>query len=216
MDDTEFVPWLTLRNQAQNQHTTGLLADFTIISSYRSERRVLFNSFISTSNTRLNRLITMFQEFKIAPGDVRPLRHFDEDKMSFESFQFRKRGPKVRIPTYASQPQAHDGSDIEDDYESDEFYPADSLAHRPSAEEIQQRKRLGSDGKEEFIASSEGYQEGVKYWAGEIIKWVRNPAAELQELTGWTYTPVSYTLVFLVGMGCGTMYYGWLTDLASD
>lgn len=200
---------------------TELTADFDVTSSLHLNvgRDV---SFLSTIHNKQYRPIKMFQEFKIAPDDVLPLRHFDETKMSFESFQFRKGGPKVRIPTYASQPHTYDGWNAEDDYESDEYYPTDSVTERPSDEGVQQRKRRRSDGEEEFIASDgildtkKADEKGVKYWANQMMKWAKNPAVELQELTGWTYTPVSYSFVFLVGIGCGIMYHGWLIDLASD
>ena len=178
----------------------------------------LICTFFSISNT----VDAMFQEFKIARDDVMPLRHFDDDNMSFESFQFRRSGPKVRIPTSASQPRSYEEATLAVEYDSNNFYPNNSVTHRPPGKGAQQRKRCGSEEQENIVVLRQAVVDGkvskksLNNVAKQMMKWFKNPALELEELTGWKYTPISYSFVFLVGIGCGILYHGWLTDMASN
>ena len=165
----------------------------------------------------------MFQEFKLDPDGLLPLRHFDEGKMSFETFRFRKTGPSVRIPSYASRahvyrspsPQSEDNSG-----DSDEPYPLEGVSST-LMNGVRQRKHSRREAQTWLIASEQNAEvmEKEKMWKTLMMKgvqWVQDPAGELRELTGWTYAPVSYSFVFLVGIGCGIMYNGWLTDLGLE
>lgn len=161
----------------------------------------------------------MSQEFKLDPGGLLPLRHFDEGKMSFETFRFRKTGPSVRIPTHAYQAHVYrsPGFQGEDDSgDSDDSYPLEGVSST-LMNGVWQCKRSRREAQTWLIAAEKNAEvmEKEKMWKTLMLKgvqWVQDPAGELRELTGWTYAPVSYSFVFLVGIGCGIMYNGWLTD----
>lgn len=165
----------------------------------------------------------MFQESKLDPDELMPLRHFDEAKMSFETFRFRKTGPSVRIPTYASQPHVYGSPSSQSDDnsgDSDDSYPLEGVSST-LMDGVRQRKRSRREAQTWLIASEQSAEvmEKEKMWKTLMMKgvqWVQDPAGELRELTGWTYAPVSYSFVFLVGIGCGIMYNGWLTDLGLE
>lgn len=165
----------------------------------------------------------MFQEFKVDRDGLMPLRHFDETKIFFETFRFRKTGPLVRIPTYASQPHIYrnPSPQSEDDSgDSDDSYPLGRVTST-LMNGVRQRKRSRREAQTWLIASEKSGEilEKEKMWKTLMMKgvqWIQDPAGELRELTGWTYAPVSYSFVFLAGIGCGIMYNGWLTDLGLE
>ena len=137
----------------------------------------------------------MSQEFRLNPDGIIPLRHFDDEKMSFETYRFRKSGPSVRIPTYPFETHAYHspGAQVDDGSgdsgDSDDSYPLERVSTTPM-NGLQQRKRRISQDQTWLIASDQSPEvmEKEKLWKTLMMKgvqWAQDPAGELQELTGW-------------------------------